>query len=206
MRSPKMLKGMTPQQIRAYAPPIIGGVIVGGWDSGDWRTLNLDTLRQLWRLSEVMQPAGKLDTRNTVTATLAATAVVNDVANAELTVPAGELWFINYFHVMSPAQTAAEGQIVLVNFRISSWVDDDDSNAAGKLFWAAGRGTVGVDNSYPGFYTSAPWLALENMDTPLRLVGGDKVTLYATLTGAVCSATLSATLTPYGFKAVLQGV
>ena len=203
MRSPKLT---VPQQVRAYAPAIIGGVIVGGWDQGDWRTLNLNTLAQLWRLSELIQPAGKLDARNIVTATLAATAVVNDVASATLTVPAGELWFVQSLRLISPAQTAAEGQIVLVNFRVSSWTDDDDSNAAGKLFWQAGRGTVAVDTEWVEFFAGAPFMDEENLGTPLRLVGGGVITLYATLTGAAASAALAATLAPYGFKATLLGV
>ena len=203
MKSPKL---MMPQQIRASAPPIIGGVICGGWDKGDWRTLNLDTLVQLWRLSELIQPAGKLDARNIVTATLAATAVVNDVASATLTVPAGELWFVQSLRVISPAQTGVGGQIVLVNFRISSWADDDDSNAAGKLFWQAGRGTIAADTEWVEFFAGAPFMDEENLGTPLRLVGGDVITLYATLTAAAATAALAATLTPYGYKATLLGV
>jgi len=204
MRSPKLIM---PQQIRAYAPPIIGGVIAGGWDKGEWRTLNLDTLVQLWRLSETIQPAGKLDTRNTITATLAATAVIGDIATAVLTVPAGELWFIQALQVVSPAQTAAQGQIVTVNFRISSWPDDDGtSNAAGKLFWATAKGTVDVDTYWAEFHDIAPLFDVENLRPSLRLVGGDKITLYATLTAVNCTAALAATLTPYGYKATLQGV
>lgn len=205
MKSPKLV---LPQQIQATAPPIIGGVIVGGWDKGSWRTLNLDTLVQLWRLSELAQPAGKLDTRNIITATLAATAVIGDIATAVLTVPAGELWFIQELAIVSPAQTAAQGQIVTVNFRISSWADDDGvtPNAAGKLFWATARGTVALDTYWVGCYEAAPLFDLENLRTPLRLGGGDKITLYAALTAVNCTAALSATITPYGYKATLLGV
>jgi len=153
-----------------------------------------------------LQPAGKLDTRNTVTATLAATAVIGDIATAVLTVPAGELWFIQDLIVESPPQTGAGGQIVTVNFRISNWPDDDDSNSAGKLFWSTARGTVELDTYPVEFYAGAPIFDLENIGTPLRLVGGDKITLYATLTAANCTAALSATLTPYGYKATLLGV
>jgi len=153
-----------------------------------------------------LQPAGKLDTRNTVTATLAATAVIGDIATAVLTVPAGELWFIQALELTSPPQTAGGGQIVLVNWRISSWPDDDGSNAAGKLFWSIGRGTVALDTYWCEFFAEAPLMSEENLSTPIRMIGGDKITLYATLTGANCTAALSATLTPFGYKATLLGV
>jgi len=195
------------QQIQVATPPLIGSVIVGGWEDGSWRSLNLGTLKQLWRLGERIQPTGKLDARNLVTATLAATAVVGGIATAALTVPAGELWFVQSLRVISPAECApAEGQICAVNFRISSWPDDDDSNSAGKLFWAAGHGTIAIDTYWIEFHAGAPWLDEENLDVPLRVVGGDVITLYNTLGGAAATAALAATLTPYGYKATLQGV
>jgi len=195
------------QQIQVATPPLIGSVIVGGWDDGYWRSLNLSTLRQLWRQGELIQPNGKLDTRNLVTATLAATAVIGDVASAELTVPAGELWFIQALRLISPAECApGEGQITLVNFRVSSWPDDDGSNSAGKLFFAAGRGTIVLDTYWVEAYGGAPFTDPENLGTPIRLVGGDKITLYATLAGANATAALAATLTPYGYKAQLLGL
>jgi len=209
MQSPKFKDINRAQQILASAPPLIGGVIVGGWDNGSWRTLNLDAIAELWKLGERLRPVGKLDTRNTVTATLAATAVIGDIATAELTVPAGELWLIQALQIISPAETApASGQITQVNFRISCWPDDDATppNAAGKLFWVANRGTIAVDTYWQEFYASAGWGDPENIDVPLWLVAGDKLTLYATLTGANATAALAATLTPYGVKATLKGV
>ena len=199
-------QGMKAQQglVLAAPPYLIGGVISGGWDAGAWRVLNLDTLRQLWRLSERIQPAGKLDSRNTVTATIAAGSAVGVVAEATLTVPSGELWFIQALQVVSPPECAAgEGQIVQVNFRISAWPDDDDSDEDGKLFWATGRGTIGTDTYWQELYTSAPMLAPENLDVPIRLAAADYITLIATLTGAAATAAMNATLTPYGYKAVV---
>jgi hypothetical protein len=192
--------------ILAGAPLLIGGVIAGGWDAGAWRTLNLDTLRQLWRLSERIQPCGKLDGRNTVTATIAAGSAVGVTAEAALSVPSGELWFIQALEIVSPPECApGQGQIVTVNFRISAWPDDDDSNEDGKLFWETARGTIATDTYWQEFFASGPWGDPENLDVPLRLVAADYITLIATLTGAAATAAMSATLTPYGYKAVVLG-
>jgi hypothetical protein len=192
--------------VLAGAPYLIGGVIVGGWDQGAWRTLNLDTFRQLWRLSERIQPCGKLDARNTVTATIPLGSAVGVSVEAELPVPSGELWFIQELDLVSPAECApGQGQIVLVNFRISAWPDDDDSNAKGKLFWQTGQGTIALDTFPQEFHSGAPFFDPENLDVPIRLVGGDKITLIATLTGAAATAAMNATLTPYGYKAVVLG-
>ncbi len=213
--SPKMV---VPQQIRAATPPIIGSAIVGGWDRNEWRTLNLDALRQLWRLFERIQPIGKIDARHAISATVPATAEVDDVVTSSITVPSGELWFIQKLVLQSPEQTAAEGQIVLVNFRISSFPDDaDPPSEDGKLYWATGKGTIAADVFPVEFFTGAPGLdygggALDeegvrndNLDVPLRLVGGDKITLVATLTAVNATAGLVSTLTPYGYKGRILG-
>lgn len=206
MIAPSAAPKFKTQQVQVATPAMIGSVIAGGWDDGSWRALNLSTLKQLWRQGELIQPKGKLDSRNVITATLAATAVVADVATAVLTVPAGELWFIQSLSLTSPAESApAEGQIVKVNFRISAWPDDDGTSVAGKLFWAVGKGTIAADVFPVDFYSGAAVADRENLQTPIRLVGGDTITLSATLSGANATAALAATLTPFGYKATLLG-
>ena len=56
------------------------------------------------------------------------------------------------------------------------------------------------DNYYAEFHPFAPWFAATNLSEPLRLVGGDKLTLVATLTGAAAGAALTAELIPFGWK------
>ena len=205
MRSPKLIM---PQQIRAATPPIIGSVIAGGWDSGDWRTLNLDTLRQIWRLSERIHPVGKLDSRNAATATIPCGATAASVHSGTITVPTGELWFVQSIYVLLPYSASC---VLSANFRISRWPDDDASpaNALGKAFWASDKVLVdGRDETFQAeFYTSAPNLDKENLDVPLRLLGGDTITLEMTLVSGSPAAAcgLCPTITPYGYKALVMG-
>ena len=200
--------GVIPQTgtILAAAPPMIGGVVAGGFDKGSWRTLNLDTLRQLWRLSERMSGSviGKLDTRDTVTATIPIASAVGATATATLTVPAGELWELTAVQIVDPAGAALE--IITVNFRISSFPDDAVTpSALGKLFWAVDKGVVAGAVYTNEFWEIAPFADLENMPMPLRLAAGTTITLIATVTGAVTAAARSATLTPYGYKVAPLG-
>lgn len=186
-------------------PPLVGSVISGGWDEGDLRVLNLDTLRQLWRYGEAVQPIGKVDTRNTLSVTVPITAALNESFTGALTVPAGELWFITTIAITKPAALTTD--IILVNFRVSSWLDDAVvPSSAGKLFFPAGQGGLGADTFYAEFFGAAVFLGFENLPVPLRLVGGDYLTLVATLTGAVIAAAQTTTLTAYGYKARLLGV
>jgi len=150
-------------------------------------------------LVEGLYSLDRLDARDIITASIPATGVVNDSVIAQLTVPAGELWLVNRVVVVSPAQTAAEGQIVTVNFRLSSWQIPDTRVGTtvhdnGRSYWPAAQGTVAV-NTYTVDFPAQGELGAE-----LRLKAGDIITLVATLTAANASAILAATLTPFGRK------
>lgn len=207
MRQKMGPKLMVPQQIRAATPPLIGSVIVGGWDGGDWRTLNLDSLRQLWRLGERLSVVGKLDSRDAVSATITSGSAVGTVGSVKLTVPAGELWFIEEVDILVPYGAGTD--IIAANFRVSTWPDDATvPSADGKNFWASAKVLVNsaAEIFNACFFTGAPAFDKENMDVPLRLSAGDYLTLHTVLSGVLASVSLSATLTPYGYKATLGGV
>jgi len=150
-------------------------------------------------LVEGLYSLDRIDARDIITASIPATGVVNDSVIAQLAVPAGELWLVNRVVVVSPAQTAAEGQIVTVNFRLSSWQIPDTRVGTtvhdnGRSYWPAAQGTVAVDT-----YT-VDFPAQGELGAELRLKAGDIITLVATLTAANASAILDATLTPFGRK------
>ena len=150
-------------------------------------------------LVEGLYSLDRIDARDIITASIPATGVVNDSVIAQLAVPAGELWLVNRVVVVSPAQTAAEGQIVTVNFRLSSWQIPDTRVGTtvhdnGRSYWPAAQGTVAV-NTYTVDFPAQGELGAE-----LRLKAGDIITLVATLTAANASAILAATLTPFGRK------
>ncbi len=212
-RSPKI---MTPQQVRAATPPIIGSVIAGGWDRGEWRTLNLDALRQLWRLFERIQPIGKLDTRDQIEVEFEADAEEDDVLTEKLTVPAGQIWFIQKIVVVTPADD--NGAEYHANFRVSCFVDDaDPPSEHGQLYWATDKHDGGGESFVVDFWTGAPGLdygaaALNeagarnhNLDVPLRLAPGDYITLVGAIREDDANAGGTVTLTPYGYKARLLG-
>jgi len=197
VRAQQTLGTVSIAPIPSDQPPIL----VAGYDSkdGSLRLMNLRTLVEMLTPAERVHVIGKLDTRDAITASIGAAAVVGSVASAELEVPAGEVWYLNVVELVSPAESGiGVGDIVQVNFRVSSW--PDTLSEAGQLFYAANQGTDALESFYAEFGSTAPLWSLDNVSPELRLVGGDVLTLTAVLTGAAAGAALTATLNPYGWK------
>ncbi len=183
--------------IPADQPP----VLIAGYDSSDGtlRLANLRTWVEALAKAEKVHMVGKLDARDQIQAAVAAAAAIATLATQTLTVPSGEVWYLNMVELVSPAESGVGvGDLLQVNFRVSSF--PDAASTAGQLFFAAAQGTAAIDNFFAEFHAAAPWLAEENFSEPLRLVGGDILTLVATLAGAVAGAALTATLIPHGWK------
>lgn len=177
-------------------PPLNVTALIGGYDTkdGTLRVWDLDSVRQAKALAERLHATDRIDGRNAITATIAAGAAVAAVATAALTVPADEVWFLNRVTLTSPAESGGGvGDIVQVNFRVSKW-PDPAGNAAGKLYNAAGLGTIALDVLPEDFPAQG------ELGEELRLEPGDVLTLVATLTGVPAGANLTATLTPFGRK------
>lgn len=202
-RSPKMVM-MKPQQVMAQIPPIIGSVVAGGWDAGSLRTLNLDTLAQLWRLLERSSGdmIGKLDSRDAATATIAAAAAVGTIATATITVPSGELWFVQEVDVLIPVDATG---VITANFCFSTWTQADACTTC--WYWAADKALEnGFAETFDAeFYTGAPLCDKEYMDVPQRLVAGDSIILQATLITAVPTLAMNTVITPFGYRAKILG-
>ena len=197
-------EGVMPQQLAGLNPGValqqrLGFYPLGGY-KGQSVFFDLDKLvNEPLALVEGLYSLDRLDARDIITASIPATGVIGDIVIAQLTVPAGELWLVNRVVVVSPAQTAAEGQIVTVNFRLSSWQIPDTRVGTtvhdnGRSYWPAAQGTVAL-NTY-----TVDFPAQGELGEELRLKAGDIVTLVATLTAANASAILAATLTPFGRK------
>ena len=193
---PQQLAGMT---VARALQNRLGIYLLGGY-KGQTVFVDLDKLvNEPLALVEGLYSLDKLDARDIITASIPATGVIGDIVIAQLTVPAGELWLVNRVVVVSPAQTAAEGQIVTINFRLSSWQIPDTRVGTtvhdnGRSYWPAAQGTVAV-NTY-----TVDLPAQGELGAELRLKAGDIITLVATLTAANASAILAATLTPFGRK------
>jgi hypothetical protein len=182
-------------------PPLApNSVLVAGYDAkdGSLRLVNLDTLRQLQVLAERLHALDRVDSRNAqVTATIAAGSAVGASARGSITVPAGEVWFINRIRHVSPAESGVGvGDIVQTNVRISKWTDPG-GDTDGKAYNAAAIGTAAEDT------TDEDLPAQGELGEELRLDPGDVVTLVATLTGAAAGADLTATLTLFGRRGKL---
>ena len=197
MKAQQTLQTVTIAAIPADQPP----VLIAGYDSktGGLHLANLRNWVEALAQAEKVHMVGKLDARDAITATIAAGSAVGANATATLEVGTGEVWYLNMVQLVSPAESGVGvGDIVQVNFRVSSFPSDTSSD--GQLFFAANQGTAGLDNIYAEFHPYAPFFGVENLSEPLRLVGGDYLTLVATLTGAGAGAALQAQLIPYGWK------
>lgn len=194
---PQQLTGLTVAQALQNR---LGVYLLGGY-KGQTVFLDLDKLvNEPLAAVEGLYSLDRLDGRDIITATIPIASAIGTIIPAELVVPAGELWLLNRLVLVSPAESGGGvGDIVQVNFRISSWQFPDvrggaTVNEAGRSYWPAAQGTA-VVNTYTVDFPAQGELGAE-----LRLKAGDTITLAATLTGAVAGAALAATLTPFGRK------
>ncbi|MCX7912300.1 MAG: hypothetical protein N2506_04990 [Dehalococcoidales bacterium] len=203
---------MTPQQYpgtpgvappRGWVPPLDTFLrLIGVYDNsrGVWVGLPLQALTEALVAAEAKHALDRIDDRDAVQATITDGSEVGTVKTVSIEVPSGEVWFINRIVVTSPAESSTgTGDIVRVNVRISRWAYPDSrsgssANENGRAYWSAAKGSASG-----GEYT-INFAAQGELGEELRLVGGDKITLEATLTGAEAGADLTATLTPYGRK------
>jgi len=190
------------QAQQAFPPAAAGTVLVAGIDprTGLPYILNLQLLAELATLAERHYAEDRIDDRQRVQATIASGSAVGASASAQITVPSGEVWYLNRLELVSPAGSGpGVGDIVQVNVRVSRWPDPaGDPN--GRAYFSSNQGTAAADT----FTIDLP--AQGELGEELRLVGGDVLTLVAVLTGAAAGADLTASLTPYGRKGKLLNV
>ncbi len=143
---------------------------------------------------------GRLEGYDLKTLAVVAGENIGTVHTDSLTVPTGDVWFLNAVVLTLPASGGAN--IITGNWRCNLWPDNAATpNSAGQAFHAADV-TFGVGGGVqPDEF--GPWttvLAIANKTTLLRLPGGTVIMVYVTNTVAAAAGAVNATLQLYGFR------
>lgn len=134
--------------------------------------------------AESLHTEDKLDERNKIECEVASGTDVDTVKTKEYEIPSGEVWYINRFNLVTPAEVAG-------NFRISKFpkVDGEDKKYLGTDQAASGDANYDLG-------------AVGQMGADLRLIGGQKITVVAKVTApGGTSAARTVTLNIFGRKA-----
>lgn len=193
------------QPPKGYVPPLRNELQpTGVYDTktGYWVGLPIEALVEALVHAEMLNPVGKVDSRNAITLTIpAGTAVGVYGTTSELAVPSDEVWYLSHVVLDVPAPSVGD---FYANFRVSEW--PDAAVAAGRLFWPANQGP-GLDQFAAECYQAAPLFATWGADwagrlgTPIRLGPGGKLTLVGEVQAAgPTGVDRTITLTPYGWK------
>ncbi|MDV2988796.1 MAG: hypothetical protein P3T54_01365 [Dehalogenimonas sp.] len=191
-----MTKEIIPQQLPGYpgtrppkgwVPPLGQSLsLLGVYDneSGYWMGLPLQVLREALLSAEVLQTEDRIDERDKVEVTIPDLSAQDVVKTAELEVPAGEVWYLNRLNLITEAEVSG-------NIRVSKFPKADTVD---KKYLGTDQ-AAGNDEDYD-------LGAAGQLGADLRLVGGDKLTLVATVTAAGgATADRKVTLNPFGRKA-----
>ncbi|MEN8615473.1 hypothetical protein ABFB09_09440 [Dehalogenimonas sp. THU2] len=190
-----MTKEIIPQQLPGYpgtrppkgwVPPLGQSLsLLGVYDneSGYWMGLPLQVLREALLSAEVLQTEDRIDERDKVEVTIPDLSAQDTVKTTELEVPAGEVWYLNRLNLITEAEVSG-------NIRVSKFPKADTVD---KKYLGTDQ-AAGNDEDYD---LAAPG----ELGADLRLVGGDKLTLVATVTAAGGTiADRKVTLNPFGRK------
>ncbi|MEA4879708.1 hypothetical protein SDC9_35237 [bioreactor metagenome] len=191
-----MTEKIVPQQYAGYpgtrppkgwVPPLGQSLtLLGVYDneSGYWMGLPLQVLREALLNAEALQTEDRIDERDKIEVTVPNATAQDTVKTTEFEVPSGEVWFLNRLNLVTEAEVSG-------NIRISKFpkVSDIDKKYLGT------DQAAGSNNDYD---LAAPG----ELGADLRLVGGDKITVVATVTAVGgTTADRKVTLNPYGRKA-----
>ncbi len=191
-----MTEKIVPQQYAGYpgtrppkgwVPPLGQSLtLLGVYDneSGYWMGLPLQVLREALLNAEALQTEDRIDERDKIEVTVPDVSAQDVVKTTEFEVPSGEVWFLNRLNLVTEAEVSG-------NIRVSKFpkVSDIDKKYLGT------DQAAGSNNDYD---LAAPG----ELGADLRLVGGDKITVVATVTAVGgTTADRKVTLNPYGRKA-----
>ncbi len=172
---------------KGWVPPLGQSLtLLGVYDneSGYWMGLPLQVLREALLNAEALQTEDRIDERDKIEVTVPNVSAQDVVKTTEFEVPSGEVWLLNRLNLVTEAEVSG-------NIRISKFpkVSDIDKKYLGT------DQAAGADTDYD-------LAAAGQLGADLRLVGGDKITVVATVTAVGgTTADRKVTLNPYGRKA-----
>ena len=181
---PQQYAGQRPP--KGWVPPLDAVLtLLGVYDnlSGFWVGLPLQALTEALLVAEALHTEDRIDERDKIELTVANGTAKDTVKTKEYEIPSGEVWYFNRLNLVTEAEIS--GNIRISKFPKSGSLDKPyvgtDLAASQDVDYDLGAaGELGAD---------------------LRLVGGDKVTVVATVTAVGgTTADRKVTLNPFGRK------
>jgi len=187
-----MTKKIVPQQYagvrppKGWVPPLDAVLtLLGVYDnaSGFWVGLPLQALTEALLVAEALHTEDRIDERNKIDVTVPNGTAKDTVKTQEYEIPAGEVWYLNRLNLVTEAEVSG-------NIRISKFPKSDTVDKAYLGTDLAASQNVNYDLASAG-----------QLGADLRLIGGDKITVVATVTaGGGTTADRKVTLNPFGRK------
>jgi len=172
---------------KGWMPPLGQWLsLIGVYDneSGYWVGLPLQALTEALLVAESLHTEDRIDERDKVEVTVPSGTAQDTVKTKELEVPEDEVWYLNRLNLVTEAEVSG-------NIRISKFPRTDTTDKKYLGTDQAAGSDVNYDLKDAG-----------QLGADLRLVGGDKITVVATVTaGGGTTADRKVTLSPFGRKA-----
>jgi hypothetical protein len=182
---PLQIAGQRPP--KGWVPPLGQELALLGVydnDQGYWVGLPLQVLREALLEAESLHTEDRIDERDKIEVTVPDASAQDTVRTDDYEVPSGEVWYLNRLNLVTEAEISA-------NIRISKFPKTDSLDKKYLGTDLAASQNVNYDLKAAG-----------QLGADLRLIGGDKITVVATVTAAGgTTAARKATLNLYGRKA-----
>jgi hypothetical protein len=188
-----MTKKMIAQQYagqrppKGWVPPLDAVLTLLGVfdnDAGYWVGLPLQALTEALLVAEALHTEDRIDERDKIELTVPSGTDEDTVKTKEYEIPAGEVWYLNRLNLVTEDEVSG-------NVRISRFPGTDLTD----------KKYLGTDQA-AGDDVDYDLAAAGQLGADLRLVGGDKLTVTATVTAAGgTTADRKVTLNPFGRKA-----
>ena len=171
---------------KGWVPPLDAVLtLLGVYDnvSGFWVGLPLQALTEALLVAEALHTEDRIDERDKIELTVANGTAKDTVKTKEFEIPSGEVWYLNRLNLVTEDEIS--GNIRISKFPKSGTLDKtylgtDLAASQDVSYDLAAAGELGAD---------------------LRLIGGDKVTVVATVTAVGgTTADRKVTLNPFGRK------
>ena len=162
---PQQYAGQRPP--KGWVPPLDAVLsLLGVYDnvSGFWVGLPLQALTEALLVAEALHTEDRIDERNKIELTVPNGTAKDTVKTQEYEIPAGEVWYLNRLNLVTEAEISG-------NIRISKFPRSDTVDKAYLGTDLAASQNVNYDLATAG-----------QLGADLRLIGGDKITVVATVT------------------------